>query len=242
MIACGGMLGDFVARLVPAFAALVAFVAPAAFAPAGAAVPAGTAAPLAARTFVIDPGHGTRLPSGDWLNTGAAGPHGVAERDVVLSVGEKLASRLRALGARVELTRTFAHPIRTATNTSRDNRARAKRANEIGATAFLALHCDSSLDPAARGTSVFWLHDDSAALARAIRARLAPLGLGESQFRARDLAVTDEARVPAVLVELGFLSNSEQERLLASAPFQDREAAALAAALVELYGSRTRAR
>jgi N-acetylmuramoyl-L-alanine amidase len=196
------------------------------------------AAVLTGRTFVIDPGHGTRLPSGEWLNTGAAGPHGLAERDVVLAIGEKLARRLRALGARVELTRTYARPIRIATNKSRDNRARAKLANELGATAFLALHCDSSTDPAARGTSIFWLHPNSAALARAVRAHLAPLGLGESQFRARDLAVTSEARVPALLVELGFLSNPAQERLLSTPAFQDREAQALTEALLELYGAR----
>ncbi len=220
------VLGSFVALLLLAAAPAVA--APAAGAPAGA---------LSGRIFVIDPGHGTRLPGGDWLNTGAAGPHGVAERDVVLGIGEKLARRLRALGARVVLTRSYAAPIRTATNKSRDNRARAKLANEIGATAFLSLHADSSTDPAARGTSVFWLHDDSVALARAVRAQLAPLGLGESQFRARDLAVTDEARVPAVLIELGFLSNPGQERLLSSAPFQEREAEALARALLDLYSN-----
>lgn len=204
-----------------------------------AALPANAAPALQGRIFVIDPGHGTRLPNGDWLNTGAAGPHGVAERDVVLSVAEKLAARLRALGARVALTRSYARPIRVATNKSRDNRARAKLANDLGASAFLALHCDSSLDPAARGTSIFWLHDDSKALANAVRAHLAPLGLGEAEFRRRDLAVTDEARVPAVLVELGFVSDPAQERLLSSGVFQDRIAQALAGALVDLYGSTT---
>ncbi len=204
-----------------------------------ASLPANAAPALQGRIFVIDPGHGTRLPNGDWLNTGAAGPHGIAERDIVLAVGEKLAARLRALGARVVLTRSYARPIRVATNKSRDNRARAKLANDLGANAFLALHCDSSLDPAARGTSVFWLHGDSTALAYAVRARLAPLGLGEAQFRRRDLAVTDEARVPAVLVELGFLSNPAQERLLSSDAFQDRIAQALAGALFDLYGSTT---
>ena len=54
-----------------------------------------------------------------------------------------------------------------------------------------------------RGTSVFWLRDNSVTLANAVRARLAPLGLGESAFHARDLAVTNEARVPAVLEMLG---------------------------------------
>jgi N-acetylmuramoyl-L-alanine amidase len=61
------------------------------------------------------------------------------------------------------------------------------------------------------------------------------LGLGESQFRARDLAVTNEARVPAALVELGFVSNPVQERLLASASFQQHEAQALFDALAQTF-------
>jgi N-acetylmuramoyl-L-alanine amidase len=73
-------------------------------------------------------------------------------------------------------------------------------------------------------------------LANAMRAELATLQLGESEFRPRHLAVTDEARVPAVLVELGFVSNRTQERLLATPAFQAREAGALYRALVKTFG------
>jgi N-acetylmuramoyl-L-alanine amidase len=69
-----------------------------------------------------------------------------------------------------------------------------------------------------------------------MRRNLDALGLGESEFRVRDLAVTSEARVPAVLVELGFVSNPVQERLLATPAFQDREAHALYDALAETFG------
>lgn len=186
--------------------------------------------------FVVDPGHGTRYPDGSSLNVGAVGPHGVEEQKVTLAVGEDLATLLRAAGARVVLTRSYAAPFRTGTNKRLDNRARAALANRLGATAFIAIHADSSLDPASHGTSVFWLRHNSVALADAVRARLAPLGLGESQFHARDLAVTNEARVPAVLVELGFVSNPKEERLLATPSFQRREAAALFAACTDAFG------
>ena len=101
----------------------------------------------------------------------------------------------------------------------------------------MAIHADSSLDPKARGISVFWLRQNSAALAVAVREALAPLDLGLSQFRVRHLAVTDEATVPAVLVELGFVSNPEQEHLLATPAFQEREAKALYQAIAGVYGS-----
>lgn len=190
---------------------------------------------LAGKTFVVDPGHGTRFPDGSPLNVGAVGPSGVQENRVTLAVGEDLAALLRAAGAKVLLTRSFAHPYRVATDKRKDNRSRATIANDLRATAFVAVHADSSLSRGARGTSVFWLRPNSIALANAVRARLAPLGLGESAFHARDLAVTNEARVPAVLVELGYVSNPEQERLLATPAFQNRQAQALFNAIADTF-------
>lgn len=192
---------------------------------------------LSGRLFVVDPGHGVRTPSGAPLNVGAVGPHGVEEQNVVLEVGDDVAAFLRGAGARVVMTRTDARPYRLGTDRRLDNRSRAALANALGATAFIALHCDSSLDPRKAGTSVFWLRANSEALARAIRAHLVPLALGESEFHPRDLAVTRQARVPAVLVELGFVSNSRQEALLASPAFQKREAQALFDAIMETFGS-----
>ena len=190
---------------------------------------------LSGRTFVIDPGHGVRRPDGSPLNVGAVGPTGVAEQTVALRVSERVAALLRAAGARVRLTRSAAAPWRIATDRGRDNRARAALANRIGATAFVAIHCDGSRDRTQRGTSIFWWRENSTALAAALRAHLAPLGLGESQFRKRNLAVTDEARVPAALVELGFVSNPAQAALLADPAFEGREAGAIVAALREQF-------
>jgi N-acetylmuramoyl-L-alanine amidase len=192
---------------------------------------------LAGKLFVVDSGHGVRYPNGNPLNVGAVGPDGIEEMKVTLAIAEDLARRLRAAGARVVMTRSYAHPFRIATDRRKDNRARAALANKLGATAFVSVHADGSLDREKRGTSVFWLRSNSAALARAIRAHLAPLGLGESEFRTRDLAVTNEAVVPAVLVEVGFISNPAQERLLATPAFQEREAQALFDAIAQTFGS-----
>jgi len=185
--------------------------------------------------FVLDPGHGTRYPDGSPLNVGAVGPSGLQEQQVVLDVGEELATLLRAAGARVVLTRSHAAPFRTGTDKRLDNRARAALANRLGATAFVAIHADSSLAASAHGTSIFWLRPNSVALANAVRKRLAPLGLGESAFYRRDLAVTNEAKIPAVLVELGFVSNARDAARLANRAFQMSEAKALFAALADTF-------
>jgi N-acetylmuramoyl-L-alanine amidase len=184
---------------------------------------------------VIDPGHGTRHADGSPLNVGAVGPDGIQEAKVTLAVAEDLATLLRRREATVVLTRSYAHPYRVATAIAPDNHARAALANRIGATAFIAIHADSSLSAASRGTSVFWLRPNSVPLADAMRKHLAGLGLGESEFHPRHLAVTDEAKVPAVLVELGFVSNPTQERLLATPAFQEREAEALFDAISQTF-------
>jgi len=194
------------------------------------------AASLQGDVFVVDAGHGTRYPDGRPLNVGAVGPGGASEEAATLDVAERFAALLRAAGARVEMTRSHAHPYRIATERRLDNRARAALANRLRATAFISLHADSSTNPAARGTSVFWLGSASEPLARAVRERLRSLRLGESQFHPRHLAVTEEARVPAVLVELGFISNPEQSHQLTSPQFQGRLAAALLAATLEVFG------
>jgi N-acetylmuramoyl-L-alanine amidase len=192
---------------------------------------------LRGATFVVDPGHGTKYPDGSQLNVGAVGPGGVEEQKVALDVGEDLAALLRAAGAKVVLTRSHAHPYRIGTVLRLDNRARAALANKLGATAFLAIHADSSLAASSHGTSVFWLKPNSVAFANALRKRLASLNLGESEFKARDLAVTSEATVPAALVELGFVSNPHEEQLLATPAFQHQEAQVLYQAILDTFGT-----
>ncbi len=193
------------------------------------------AAWLSGRMFVIDPGHGVLRPGGAPLNVGAVSPDGLSEAAVNLRVGEKIAALLRAEGARVVLTRSFLEPFRVGTNVRRDNRARAALANRLGATAFVAIHCDSSTDRSRRGYSVFWLHRNSEALAQNMRAALSALRLGESQFRQRDLTVTSEARIPAVLVELGFISNPAQAARLLSPTFEELEARAILMAVKKTF-------
>jgi N-acetylmuramoyl-L-alanine amidase len=201
-----------------------------------ACVASASAAPsLRGDVFVVDPGHGTRFPDGSPLNVGAVSTSGLQEQNVALDVAEDLAALLRAAGARVALTRSRATPYRIATDKRADNRARAALANRLHATAFVAIHADSSLSRSAHGTSVFWLRPNSVPLARAVRARLAPLGLGESAFYRRDLAVTNEALVPAVLVELGFVSNPREARLLGDGAFRQREAQALFNAIADTF-------
>ena len=152
--------------------------------------------------IMADPGHGGRDP-------GAIGrdPFTVREKDVAWTVAT--------------LVRGFL-PACTVATTRRQGEfvslhERAKRANDFNAVGFLSIHCNAVADPKAHGVEV-WHHPSSVegrALADCIlRAMLsAPLHGPALENRglkpSRRLVVLKKTRMPAVLVELPFLSNAQ---------------------------------
>jgi N-acetylmuramoyl-L-alanine amidase len=109
----------------------------------GAARPPAPAAgpPAPARTVVLDPGHGGSNP----------GSHGarVHEKRVTLQIAGLVATRLRARGVRVELTRT---DDRTLTL-----RQRVARADSLAADLFVSIHANASPTRTQRGYETFVL-------------------------------------------------------------------------------------
>jgi N-acetylmuramoyl-L-alanine amidase len=213
------------------------------------------------RTIVIDPGHGGK-------ETGAIGPAGTMEKDVVLTVSRRLAAILeRRLNARVILTRT--------TDDSLTLDDRTAIANQYRADLFISVHLNASVVRDARGTETYFLSlEASDELARraaerenaspsASRAaggadlrlilwdlaqqeylressRLAELiqnemnvlaGIRGRGVKQAPFKVLVGATMPAALVEIGFVSNPEEEARLASEEFQNRIAETLATAI-----------
>jgi N-acetylmuramoyl-L-alanine amidase len=123
--------------------------------------PARTAAPIAqkpvrtahskpVRPFIvaIDAGHGGK-------DTGAIGPTGVREKDVVLAIARKLAGYIQAEpGMRAVLIRSGDHFV--------DLHHRAQIARKAKADLFVSLHADAYQDGEVRGSSVFTLSETGA--------------------------------------------------------------------------------
>jgi N-acetylmuramoyl-L-alanine amidase len=208
----------------------------------GAAGPALAGGPV----VVIDPGHDERAN----LDTEPIGPgssvrkikDGGGATGVVTGLREpvfnlRVALRLRALleraGVEVVMTRT-----RTA-GVSMGNVARARIANRAGADLFLRIHADGSTDSSVSGTHTLvpalregWTDDIYGRSGRAgrivQRALVARLGSRDRGIQERsDITGFNWADVPAILVEVGFLSNPEEDRLLATAAYQRRAARGL---------------
>ena len=210
------------------------------------AVLAVALAPATAPVVVLDPGHDAR-PN---LATEPIGPGssvrkikdgggtrgsttGVPEAVVNLAVAKRLAPMLARAGVRVILTRT------TTAGVSMGNVARAEIANGAHAALFVRIHADGSTNPAQRGTHTLypayrrgWTDDIAAPSRRAaalVQAELVhALGFPDRGLDSRsDITGFNWSDVPAVLPELGFLTNRSDERVLASASGQGRAAVGL---------------
>jgi N-acetylmuramoyl-L-alanine amidase len=101
-------------------------------------------------------------------------------------------------------------------------------ARNNNADAFISLHYDSNLDRSIRGMTGFYYHSYQKALAESIFAST----VGQTKLKSRgvrfgDFHVVRENSQKAVLMELGYLSNPEEEMMIKSSEFQENAASGL---------------
>lgn len=171
---------------------------------------------------VIDPGQGGRDP-------GAIGIGGVREADINLSIGRLIF--LKALTdplIEIILTRSddrFIEPIQ-----------RALFANNVKADLFVSIHGNGFRDPRAHGIETL-IHtaagQESYLLAEVIQRHLIDnLGARDRGVKRQFLFIR-RAQMPAVLVEVGFVTNPREGRLLQTFAYQSRIATAILAGIRE---------
>jgi N-acetylmuramoyl-L-alanine amidase len=213
------------------------------------------AAATARPVVVIDPGHDLRAnPQTEPIGPGSAtrkikdggGTHGVVsglrEADLNLAVALRLRTLLQRAGVDVVMTRT-----RTA-GTSIGNIARARIANRAQAKLFLRIHADGSTDPAARGTHTLYpayrrgwtddIYEPSKRAAAIVQGAVrSSLGFPDRGLQERsDFTGFNWANVPVILVEIGFMTNPTEDRLLATAAYQRRAAIGLCRGTLQFLG------
>jgi N-acetylmuramoyl-L-alanine amidase len=160
--------------------------------------------PLAGRTIVLDPGHPP---------VGAHGGSGLWEPVATLAVAQQAKTLLERGGATVLLTRTDSTPI--------DLFPRTHFAEEHDADVLVSIHANALPDGVNpftnNGTSVYYFHPRSAALARALdRALVAELGVRDLGMGRGDYALVRSPWMPSALTEGLFMMIPEQEAMLAS--------------------------
>ncbi|OWR30012.1 N-acetylmuramoyl-L-alanine amidase [Saccharibacillus sp. O23] len=185
----------------------------------------GTAAPIDSngkKTVVIDPGHGDH-------DSGGVGISKIQEKNIVLNVGLKVAALLKQEpNINLIMTRSDDTFV-TLTD-------RAKIANDAKADLFLSIHANiSPSSSSAGGTETFYAEASrSKALSDVIQKHvLAATGFKDRGSKQANYSVIRNTKMPAALVELGFLSNLNEETLLNQDDFQQKIAEAIVAGIKE---------
>jgi N-acetylmuramoyl-L-alanine amidase len=235
--------------------------------------PRGAAEAVAPRTggqglrlIVIDPGHGGH-------DSGATGPSGLAEKDVVLDVSRRVARMVEeGLGIKVAMTRStdVFIPLRDRTNI----------ANKLRADLFVSIHANAHPRSFSQGVETYFLsseatdnearqvaaiengvvqlespaqrrktdvlksilwdlaqsefQEESSSMAEAVQDLMTrSLGLVNRGVKQAGFYVLGGAAMPAILIEVGFLTNPREEKKLGSPEHREAVARAIYAGLAE---------
>ena len=206
-------------------------------------------APAEVRTIAIDPGHGG-------TNRGAASRGGIAEKAVALAVALALGEVLeREQGFRVVLTRDSDRDVPLDDRIATANTARADL--------LISIHLNASPSPAASGSLVYHLTPQAAGrtpagggalfvpwssaqapfvpaarmLAEALAAELEGLDIAAGGVADAPVRVLRGAAMPAVQVELGFVTSQRDRSRLSDPAFPGRAARALATGILRYQRS-----
>ena len=165
----------------------------------------------------IDQGHNPT----SYYNAGATG-NGYYEQDITFTVGKLLAERLKADGRfAVCLSRPFSTTVLGTDNDSSLD-ARVEGAKDFGADYFISLHTNAYTNDTANGFEIYTVkdNDESYRFGDYLRPYLAAAtnlrdrGMKQSS----DIRVLKNATMPAILIEMGFISNPTDASLMAEHP------------------------
>lgn len=216
--------------------------------------PEETTIPQNPYIICIDPGHQAQAntdreplgPGSDQMKVKVAGgtrgvASGVPEYIVTLQVSLKLKAILEERGYQVIMTR-LRHDVDIS------NSARAYLAAHVGADAFLRIHCNGYGDPSVQGIMTMcqsrwneWVgeyYEEWYRLSECIlQGMLARTGAESMGVRSTDsMTGINWSRVPTTLIEMGFMTNPEEDLKLVDDAYQDLLALGIADGLDAYFG------
>lgn len=188
-------------------------------------------AALAGRVIVLDPAPDNGRP------TTSSQQEGLAESHFTSDIGQRVSSILDRFGARVVFTRVE--------DQYRTPRERIESVHESGASLAITLHCDWLSNPVASGVSAFyWGLPESNETRSPIGERVAHLlqrevvartGMVDLGVHPRSWETLRSSKIPAVQLELGYLSNDDDAAKLATPVFRQILADAIVIGIQRLY-------
>ncbi len=193
------------------------------------------------QTIVIDPGHGG-------IDGGTGNPKDILEKDINLDIGLKLKKELLVEGFNVVMTREKDESLEDLSNINssryrRDLNARQSIINSSKPLVYVSIHVNSSKSPSARGVKVYHFpgSEEGKNLAEAISSSV-DIYLYEkflkddnliSEVLSENFYILRETKYTGVLVEAGFITNVEDNRLLKDDKYKEKLAFAIKKGILE---------
>lgn len=191
---------------------------------------------------VIDAGHGG-------IDGGVTGRNSkVAESEINLAIALKLQKLFENAAIKTVLTRKNSgglYGLATKGYKRRDMQKRAEIIKNSGADLFISIHQNFYSDSSRRGAQVFFYSEKDKNFASAVQNKLNSMkeASRECEILYGDYFVLKQADFPACIVECGFLSNAEDERLLIEESYREKLASAIFCGTLEYLtgaGEKTR--
>jgi N-acetylmuramoyl-L-alanine amidase len=184
---------------------------------------------VSGRTVAIDAGHGGP-------DSGARGKSGIREKHINLHIALELRALLGRAAVYTVMTREADHDLIddgediTGSRKRAELERRAMLVNARSPDVFVTIHSNSFPESQWSGAQVFYnpVSDEGRALAVHIQAQLVQrLGPNTRKARPADIYLLRRVEAPSALVEVGFLSNPREERLLSDPAYRVRVAEAV---------------
>jgi N-acetylmuramoyl-L-alanine amidase len=184
---------------------------------------------VANKIIVIDPGHGG-------LDQGATRGKYI-ESDIALQISKKLAHNLSQAGAMVIMLRENESDLAgdefTGTigeHKREDMKRRVEKANQARADLYISIHTNAVPNTVWSGAQTFYKPNNEASktVAKAVQEELVKT-LGNTKRKAApgSYFVLNHTKMPAILIETGFISNPREAALLADSSYQSKLAFAI---------------
>ncbi len=163
------------------------------------------------------------------------------EYKLTLQVAKKLKKELEEKGYQVYM-------VRTKNNVNISNKQRAERANKSGADIYIRIHADASSSSSVRGASMLYpslknpyvknLSKSSKKLSNCIlKSYCKKTGIkSRGLFTRDDLTGTNWSKIPVTLIEMGFLTNSAEDRYMQKTANQKKMAVGIANGVDDYFG------
>lgn len=183
-----------------------------------------------AKVIMLDAGHGGEDPGaignldGEYIN----------EKDLTLAITYKVKDILESNGYTTSMTRTG--------DTLPSLTERPAQANEEGCALFVSIHINSAAATEANGTEVYWADENNGDeygitskefAENVLESMLKYTGANDRGVKMTNWAVTRRSEMPAILIEVGFISNDAELRAMCSDEYQNKVAKGIAEGIIE---------